>query len=1056
MTISERLTRFKDKGKRLFRWRSPSSASLPIQPNPPLALGNAPQLVVSPAGAAVGNTPASEAASWASTGGLLPPISQPEAAKASTLSLPNLPIGSTQSDATVSGPPASDAPHTARSMNAVDGSGDEPPSHNGTKREGRAKQLAWAGVKTAFSLIEASADAFGPLKSAIGGLNRCIEICEKASKAGEDYDVLAREISNLLANLNEFEDGLADNARTASIRSLSSGIKAELDIVKEKQGRITIERHLEALDDPDDIIECYRRIEGYINRLMLNANLNIWKTLDEEVTDRRLSQLCPSMSGAYNSWARDRTKRRRCTEGTRVQELERLKAWIHDPSALPIYWINGMAGTGKTTIAYTLCQDLNANNELAASFFCTRLLPECRNVQLIIPAISYQLAQFSRPFRHALSKALMKDQAAHQRELEVQLQTLIAGPLGAVRHTLPARILVVIDALDECEDDDSIGRILDLLASSATHLPVRFLVSSRPEPQIYRRMMKQVGGDSDAKLVLHELDPDEVKHDIEAYVKQELRDVPMTDEQWKGVLERCGVLFVYASTACRYILSRHQMESYEEAVNVVLKLSLGDAGDAERDLDKLYTTILDTAFNRSPVSDEDRKRMKEILDTIICAQEPMTVEALAGVLELKSPKYVGALLQPLFSVVNVAGDTRIATTLHASFPDYMLSRDRSAGYYCAAPKHHIVLTQACLKRIRENPVQFNICGIESSYLLDAEIADLDERVNRAVSPALLYACCHWVAHLDLAGQSAELHKPSLNQGNNVLAQVGKWCQAAGLNKDVVDLAYCANWFHNDNNYSDATESTAHIYTSMLPLRLSSDPVAKHYTPRTNGLLRPQGDAFARRDLPELAYRQMGEPIHAVCYYPDAAQIAVAAGSDIYILGAHTLQIVHGPWKGHTDLVTSIAVSPDDLCIASGSYDATIRVWKSQSGKLVIEPMNAHPDRVTSVAFSPDGTRLVSTGAFDAIRVWSVQTGEQLVSTVTSNELPGCILTAVFSADGLRIISGNNNQAICFWDAYTGNLIPARNTECTAPISPLAFSSDGSRFACAYQDGTMAI
>ncbi|KAH7318906.1 WD40-repeat-containing domain protein [Rhizoctonia solani] len=733
------------------------------------------------------------------------------------------------------------------------------------------------------------------------------------------------------------------------------------------------------------------------------------------------------MSGAYNSWACGQTKRRECTEGTRVQELDRLKTWVRHPSSSPIYWMNGMAGTGKTTIAFTLCQELDATNELAASFFCTRLLPECRNVQLIIPAVAYQLAQFSRPFRYALSNALAKDQATDKRELGLQLRTLIANPLETVRHTLPARILVVIDALEECEDDDSIGRILDLLAPSATHLPVRFLVSSRPEHQIYRRMMKQVGGNPDAKLVLHELDPDEVKHDIEAYVKRELRDVSLTDEQWKGVLERCGVLFIYASTACRFIELGHRMGSYEEAVNMVLGLSLGGDGGIEKELDKLYTTILETAFNGPLVNQAHRKRMKEILDTIICAQVPMTTEALAGLLELKSAEHANALLQPLFSPVNVAEDTKIAATLHASFPDFMLSRHRSAGFYCAAPEHHIAMTQACLKRIRENP-----------------IGDLDERADRAVSPALLYACCHWAAHPELAGQSEDLQKSvvdvlsarlllwlevldvkkCLGQGDEVLKQVVKWCQDARMHKDAVDFACNAFLFHIQFIHFGAPRSTAHIYTSSLPFWLSTDPVAKCYIPRANGILKHQGITIDRRSFPVSAYRRMDEPVNAVCYYPNGAYITAAVGKEIYILDGQTLQIVFGPWEGHTDLVTSIAVSPKGAYIASDSYDATVRVWNSHNGMLVTGPIRVHPGMVTSVAFSPDGTRLVS--------------------------------TAVFSSDGLCIISGNNNQAMCFWDVRTGKLISRQIAEHAGPISSVALSSDGSRLVCASQDGTMAI
>ncbi|CAE6423632.1 unnamed protein product [Rhizoctonia solani] len=400
----------------------------------------------------------------------------------------------------------------------------------------------------------------------------------------------------------------------------------------------------------------------------------------------------------------------------------------------------------------------------------------------------------------------------------------------------------------------------------------------------------------------------------------------------------------------------------------------------------------------------------------------------------------------------------------------MLSRDRSAGFYCAAPEHHIFMTQACLKRIRENPVQFNLCGIESSYLLDHEIQDLNERANRAISPSLMYACCHWVSHLELAGQSVDLQRPvadfllarlllwmevlsikkCLDQGDDVLQRVGKWCHAAQMHNDIVFCAYDSSLFLSRCRFFGISQSTPHIYTSLLRLWPSSNPVAKYYIPRTNGLLQ-QGTAITRRYLPQLAHRHMGEPVNAVCYYPNMAFIAAAAGNAIYILDGHTLQIASGPWEGHTDTVISIAISPDCSYIASGSYDATIRVWDSQSGTPVTDPINAHPDRVTSVAFSPDGARLVSTGGFDAIRVWSVKSGKQLASTVDISERPECIRKAVFSADGSRIVSGDENQVVCYWNAGTGRLISRQNLQHIAPVNLFALSSDGSRLVSASEN-----
>ncbi|CAE6380630.1 unnamed protein product [Rhizoctonia solani] len=933
--------------------------------------------------------------------------------------------------------------------------------------EVKTQGMEWSGLKRFVKILKSGAGVFGPLESAFEGLERCIDIFEGASKAQGDYQELGKRLDQLLSDLAEFNNAWMGRAMTASVKNLCSGIKTEIKVIEEKKGKQVLGQYLGAMEGSDDILECYRRINGHVERLLLNANLNMWKTLDEEITDRRLLQISPENPGAYNSWASDRTGRRRCADGTRESELERLKTWVRNPSAQPVYWINGMAGTGKTAIAYTLCDELDKTDELAASFFCTRLLPKCRDIRLIIPAIAYQLTRFSYPFRHALSKVVEVDPMAHTRDLKHQFHTLITSPLEMVLDTLPPGIVVVIDALDECEDRDNIEKLLELLIASTTNSPIRFLVSSRPEPEIYRRMMQQVGGSFDARLVLHELNPFDVQQDIETYLRQELRDLPLTIEQWNGLLQRCGTLFIYASTACRFIKSGDEMMSFEESMDMVLGLSTG-TGDSEKELDRLYMAILESAFNRPLISDANKKRMKTVLDTVICAQEPMSTEALAGLLELRSAEHAKTLLRPLLSVVNVTEDTGVATTLHASFPDFMLSADRSAGFYCAAIQHHTTLTLACLKRIRSNPVQFNICEIESSYLRNPEIEALDERVKRTIPPALSYACCHWYDHLEIADYSTDLREQVFDFLSARLLlwlevmllyfgdifgfqKVEKWCREVHMPREVIELAQDAWQFIK---YCGVVYSpTAHIYFSRLLFWPSTSPISKHYIPRTAGLPQLQGPVTAQREFAHLASWYIADSIQAACYSADGLLVVTAVENDIHIVDPLTGRTTLGPLTGHTDLVTCLAVSPTGSYIASGSYDATIRVWDANNGKLITDPLIAHRHRVTSVGFSPDGTRIVSTGACDSICIWSVQVGKQMASTSYTSEPVDCIRTAVFSGDGSFIISGDDNGSICFWDAHTGNLLSRKSSQHSARINSVAVSSDGLRLLSASEDGT---
>ncbi|KDN36300.1 hypothetical protein RSAG8_10922, partial [Rhizoctonia solani AG-8 WAC10335] len=265
-------------------------------------------------------------------------------------------------------------------------------------------------------------------------------------------------------------------------------------------------------NDSEDILKCYRRIHDHVERLVMNVNLNLWETVDKHIMvnsspESRLEKLAPSKFAAYNAGLSVGVSRGPCAPDTRLEEIDKLLKWAGQPDGEGVYWLNGMAGTGKTTIAYSFCKKLDNDRQLAASFYCSRAVDKCKDVRMIIPTVAYQLARFSYPFQTALSQALSEDPDAATRDLDLQFKSLIAEPLQQTRAALPHGCVVVIDALDECEDEKSIGKFLHLLLSSLQdlELPIRFLVSSRPEPEIYKQMTSQSEPRAHSKLVLHEL-----------------------------------------------------------------------------------------------------------------------------------------------------------------------------------------------------------------------------------------------------------------------------------------------------------------------------------------------------------------------------------------------------------------------------------------------------------------------------------------------------------------------------------------------------------------------
>ncbi|KAH7330575.1 hypothetical protein B0J17DRAFT_533229, partial [Rhizoctonia solani] len=173
-----------------------------------------------------------------------------------------------------------------------------------------------------------------------------------------------------------------------------------------------------------------------------------------------------------------------CTKGTREATLGDLYHWSDDPDAKYVYLMNGMAGTGKTTIACSLAKLLDDDGRLGASFFCTRSSESCRDVNRIILTIVYQLARYSTAFQSVLCLALDTDPDLGSRNPTTQFERLLREPLSQVKNKIPKHVVVVIDALDECNIIRPARFVFDLIVQFSAELPVKFFVTSRPESRV--------------------------------------------------------------------------------------------------------------------------------------------------------------------------------------------------------------------------------------------------------------------------------------------------------------------------------------------------------------------------------------------------------------------------------------------------------------------------------------------------------------------------------------------------------------------------------------------
>ncbi|CAE6446073.1 unnamed protein product, partial [Rhizoctonia solani] len=599
--------------------------------------------------------------------------------------------------------------------------------------------IVWKCLTELAGVLGPAGQAIGPIKQVVDEFAECIAIFNMAADGQRKYDVLQRRLENLFEDLANHL-GSGPPTMTESMESICKLILKELDSIKMKRNKPGWKRYLEAGGEVDEILVHYTRIADNLERLSLNANLSMWKIMDQHATEYhsdRMSSLVDrlpsSLSARYNSTEAAGLKRRECTPDTRVGVLAHILGWAGSSDEGSVYWLNGMAGTGKTTITYSVCTRLDADHKLAASFFCSRLRGECRNVNVIFPSIAYQLARFSRPFMSALSAVLKQDPDAHTRSLRLQYEALITKPLSKSKGTLPDGLVVVIDALDECEDKQSTGQMLDILLGEAASLPIRFIISSRPEPEIRDRITK---GSANSRLVLHELGKGAVQADIELYLRTELSPINPSNEEITALVERAGILFIYAATAIRFIGYDNFRRNPGDRLRTILDGSRSHENMEHKEIDQLYTTILGAAFNDALLRSVERDDMQQVLHTVICAREPLTVRGLSELLRMNSVERVRSALRPLWSVLHVIEASELVGTLHASFPDFIFDSARSEGYHCDANAYNRQLAERCFECISGTKPQFNICGLESSYLPDESVPDLEDRVIKSIPQEL--------------------------------------------------------------------------------------------------------------------------------------------------------------------------------------------------------------------------------------------------------------------------------------------------------------------------------
>jgi len=173
--------------------------------------------------------------------------------------------------------------------------------------------------------------------------------------------------------------------------------------------------------------------------------------------------------------------RQGCMSGTRTDVLLWIEHWLMDEQCDQVFWLNGLAGTGKSTIAQTIAETSFLDGKLGASFFCSRGSEDRSNLKAVFPTLAHQLAYKYPTFRQELLQVLRGDHNVVQSSLDIQMGELIVHPLKVAN----IQTLIIVDALDECKDEEPESALLFILSKHIGEIPgVKFFLTGQPEPRI--------------------------------------------------------------------------------------------------------------------------------------------------------------------------------------------------------------------------------------------------------------------------------------------------------------------------------------------------------------------------------------------------------------------------------------------------------------------------------------------------------------------------------------------------------------------------------------------
>ena len=579
-----------------------------------------------------------------------------------------------------------------------------------------------------------------------------------------------------------------------------------------------------------------------------------------------------------------------------------------------------------------------------------------------------------------------------------QLKMMIVQPL----KESAVSTVIIIDALDECKDEEPASAILSVIGRLISELPkIKFFVTGRPEPRIRASFHLPLLEKATDVFVLHDIEPHLVNNDIRLFLRHKFTELAArrhgldgwpTMEQLDLLCERAAGLFVYAEATVRFV--DHKNSSPKEQLDRLLQSAESSVLEGKTEfkanatLDSLYTSILQEAFGDD--DPEDDFKVRSVLGAVIVAVNPLSPSSIATLLGFDTEE-VFPLLLPIHSLLTLQDNVdQPVRSFHRSFPDFIVDPARCTNprFHIPLPDHQTELLVGCLD-LTNRKLEQNMCELPDG-VINSEVDDLKERTEKNIDHALEYACQSWHKHLDttLPARTSEitstLHRflegkflfwlevlsvlGAARRAVDALDAAAKWLNVRSVSTfDLFSTVY-SGWIQASptldliNDYlrfvigffEVISASTSHIYHSALPLSPKNSTVRKLYEPYARPSVRVVCGIPTSWEPAVATVRHHGE-IRQAAWSPCSRYIAVSCRSPtIEILDAVTLGRLHTfKPQGHEGW---LSFSPDSRLLTQFGNDHEVTTWDLQTGGRIctIPPTSDIPSLCFSSTYSTDG------------------------------------------------------------------------------------------------------